>query len=224
MKNRNKIHDLTGQKFGRLTAIEVDEGHPGKRTFWVCQCDCGNIKSVRSDSLQSGGIKSCGCLKRETDAANVSRNHKHKLSKTPLYNVWQGMKGRCYNENDPRFADWGGRGIQVCEEWRHDFMAFHDWALANGYREGLSIDRIDNDGDYRPDNCRWATQKQQSRNRRSNINITIGNSTRTLLEWCEIFGLNYNAVNMRYRRSGDCSLEGLFNSGYSASFNGKRSA
>ena len=124
------------------------------------------------------------------------------------------MKSRCYNENDTRFADWGGRGICVCDEWRHDFMAFYDWAVTHGYSEGLTIDRIDNDGNYCPENCRWATRKQQGRNRRSNINITIGNSTRTLLEWCEIFNLNYQAVNARYRRNGDCSLEGLFNSGY----------
>lgn len=214
MKNINKVKDLTGMKFGRLTVLKIDEGRSGRKTFWICQCDCGNIKSVRSDSLQSGGIKSCGCLKRKTDAENMAKAHKHKLSKTPLYNVWQNMKSRCYNENDTRFADWGGRGICVCDEWRHDFMAFYDWAVTHGYSEGLTIDRIDNDGNYCPENCRWATQEQQSRNRRSNINITIGNSTRTLLEWCEIFDLNYPAVNARYRRNGDCSLEGLFNSGY----------
>ena len=224
MKNKTKVVDLTGQRFGRLVALEIDEGHEGRKTFWMCQCDCGNVKSIRSDYLRHGNVKSCGCLKRETDAANLSKAHKHKLSRTPLYSVWQGMKGRCYNENDPRYADWGGRGIKVCEEWRHDFMAFHDWALANGYEEGLAIDRIDNDGDYCPENCRWATQKQQSRNRRSNINITIGNSTRTLTEWCEIFGLDFKAVVNRYHRNGKCTLDDLFNAGYSVSFNGKKSA
>lgn len=124
------------------------------------------------------------------------------------------MKDRCYNKNNSRYARYGGRGIKVCEEWLHDFMAFYNWAINNGYDESLTIDRIDNDGDYCPENCRWATQREQSRNRSSNVAITIGNSTRTLLEWCEIFGLSYSTVSMRYRRTGACGLEDLFNTGY----------
>ena len=197
MKNTNKVKDLTGMKFGRLTVLKIDEGRSGRKTFWICQCDCGNIKSVRSDSLQSGRIKSCGCLKRKTDAENLAKAHKHKMSKTPLYNVWQNMKSRCYNENDTRFADWGGRGICVCDEWRHDFMAFYDWAVTHGYSDGLTIDRIDNDGNYCPENCRWATMKEQENNRSNSRLFTMNGKTQTLALWCDEYGQSYKTIYKR---------------------------
>ncbi len=214
MKNLNRVHDLTGQRFGRLTVIGIDESRNTRKTYWICQCDCGNMSSHRSDGLLSGSIKSCGCYKREQSAIKVSKNHKHKQSGTRLYNIWLGMKGRCYNPNDPVYKNWGGRGITICDDWKNDFSCFYNWAINNGYMENLTIDRIDNDGNYEPDNCRWASQKQQSSNRRSNINIKIGNETKTLMEWCEIFKLPYTTVNMRYRRmrgDGKISLDKLFN-------------
>lgn len=107
------------------------------------------------------------------------------------------MKDRCYNTNCKRFKDWGGRGIAVCSEWRNDFMSFYNWSMANGYKEGLTLDRIDNNGNYEPYNCRWITTKQQARNRRSNINYTINGVTRCILEWCEILGLNPKTVYQR---------------------------
>lgn len=210
MKSINRIDDLMGKKFGRLTVIGMAP-KTGRKTFWICQCDCGNIKTVRSDSLKAGLIRSCGCLKREQDRVNLEANHSHKMSGTRIYQEWQGMKGRCYNEHDPRFDRWGGRGIKVCDEWKDSFENFYSWALANGYNETLTIDRIDNDGDYAPSNCRWASQKEQSRNRSSNINIKIGNSTRTLTEWCEIFDVDYNTVNARYVRYGYRTIDDLFN-------------
>ena len=115
MKNINKIVDLTGEKFGRLTVIGLDD-KPGKKTYWICQCECGNIKSVRSDSLKRGTIKSCGCLKKEQDQTNLTANHSHKMSGTRIYEIWQGIKGRCYNEHDTRYHRYGGRGIMVCDE------------------------------------------------------------------------------------------------------------
>lgn len=212
MANMRKVHDLTGQRFGRWTVIEIDDTpRKSRQCYWVCKCDCGRIKSVRADGLVGGTSRSCGCLKRETDVVNLSKNHKHKMSGTRLYQEWQGMKSRCFNRNNARWERYGGRGITVCEEWSNDFQSFRDWAVANGYRDDLTLDRIDNDGSYCPENCRWATQKQQSRNRRTNIDVTIGNSTRTLMEWCEIFGLEYKTVYARYKRNGDCTLEGLFN-------------
>lgn len=212
MKDKSKIKDLTGQKYGLLTVIGLKDTDT-RKTYWICQCECGNVKEVRSDSLLCGTIKSCGCLKRAQDKVNLTKNHRHKMSGTRIYIEWQGMKGRCYNPHDPRYDRWGGRGITVCDEWRDSFEAFYEWAMSHGYADDLTIDRIDNDGNYTPDNCRWATQSEQSRNRNSNIKIRIGNSTRTLTEWCEIFRVDYNNVVSRYHRNGFASIDDLFNRG-----------
>lgn len=220
MKNKQRVKDLTGSKFGRLTVIGIaDTGT--RKTYWVCQCDCGNTKTVRSDSLQEGRIKSCGCLKREQDKKNLTvtdakkkfLDRGYKVGGTRLYQIWVGLKGRCFNIHNARYQRYGGRGISVCDEWRNDFSAFHDWAISNGYADDLTIDRINNDGDYCPENCRWTTVKEQCRNRSSNINITIGNSTRTLTEWCEIFELDSAKINSRYNRNGFISIDELFNQG-----------
>ena len=210
MKDKSKGHDLTGQKFGLLTVIGLAETDT-RKTYWVCKCDCGNMKTVRSDSLLCGAIKSCGCIKRKQDEVNLTKNHRHKMSGTRIYSEWQGMKGRCYNKGSARYADWGGRGIEVCEQWRNSFESFYTWAMANGYQDNLTIDRIDNNGNYCPENCRWVGQQEQCRNRRSNINITIGNSTRTLMEWCEIFQVDYTNVNARYHRNKNATIDYLFN-------------
>lgn len=210
MKDKSKVHDLTGQKFGLLTVIGLAETDT-RKTYWVCKCDCGNMKTVRSDSLLCGAIKSCGCIKRKQDEVNLTKNHQHKMSGTRIYSEWQGMKGRCYNKGSARYADWGGRGIEVCEQWRNSFESFYTWAMANGYQDNLTIDRIDNNGNYCPENCRWVGQQEQCRNRRSNINITIGNSTRTLMEWCEIFQVDYTNVNARYHRNKNATIDYLFN-------------
>lgn len=210
MKDKSKVHDLTGQKFGLLTVIGLAETDT-RKTYWVCKCDCGNMKTVRSDSLLCGAIKSCGCIKRKQDEVNLTKNHRHKMSGTRIYLEWQGMKSRCYNKGSARYADWGGRGIEVCEQWRNSFESFYTWAMANGYQDNLTIDRIDNNGNYCPENCRWVGQQEQCRNRRSNINITIGNSTRTLMEWCEIFQVDYTNVNARYHRNKNATIDYLFN-------------
>lgn len=225
MKSIKNVKNLTGQKFGRLTVIGL---HPteSRKTFWVCQCDCGNMKIVRSDSLQCGAIKSCGCLKSEQDKKNLNRlgyiggphrkpserrRSENKVVGTRLYEIWQGMKGRCYDQHDARYGRYGGRGIKVCEIWRTNFLAFHDWAISSGYQDDLTIERIDNDGDYCPDNCRWATIKEQCNNRSTNINIKIGNATKTLMQWCEVFELDYKKIYARYRRNGFNGIDELFN-------------
>lgn len=206
---KNVKHDLTGQRFGRLVVIGIDDRNT-RKTYFYCQCDCGKVKSIRSDGLLSGAVKSCGCMKREQDRTNLTANHKHKMSRTRLYETWQGMKGRCYNPNDTRYDRYGGRGITVCDEWRYDFVVFCDWAMQNGYADNLTIDRIDNDKGYSPDNCRWADTETQCRNRSSNVNITIGKSTRTLTEWCEIFEMDYKTVYARYKRGKFRGIDDLF--------------
>lgn len=204
------IHDLTGQRFGRLTVIGVDDRNT-RKTYFYCQCDCGTVKSIRADSLLAGRILSCGCLHKEVAAENVARNHKHKMSRTRPYEIWQNMKRRCYNPHDVRYDRYGGRGITVCDEWRDDFAAFYEWAVNNGYADDLTIDRIDNDKGYSPENCRWADHETQCRNRASNINITIGNATKTLTEWCEIFELDYKTIVARYHTDKFKGIDDLFN-------------
>lgn len=210
MKQLNRVKDLTGMRFGRLVVLGIDDKGT-RKTYWICQCDCGNVKSVRSDSLQNGSIRSCGCLHKEIAAKQANAIHKHKQSGTRLYKIWQGMKGRCNRPNDARYARYGGRGIKVCDEWLHDFSAFYEWAQANGYKEDLTIDRIDNDGNYEPRNCRWVGVKEQSRNRSTNIDVRIGNSTRTITEWCEIFNVDFKTVIARYHRNPNIGIDDLFN-------------
>ena len=203
-------NDLTGKRFGRLTVIGIDD-RGDRKTYYNCQCDCGNVKSVRSDSLISGAIRSCGCMKKEQDLENLTANHSHRMSGTRIYGIWQGIKKRCYNPHEARYDRYGGRGIKMCDEWRESFQSFYDWATENGYEETLSIDRIDNNGDYCPENCRWSDTQEQARNRSSNIRITIGNATKTLTEWCEIFEVDSKMVFARYKRNGFIGIDELFN-------------
>ena len=207
---RHTFEDLSGQRFGRLVVIGRDD-RDSRKTYFNCKCDCGNVKSVRADSLKAGLIRSCGCMKKEQDRTNLAANHLHKMSGTRPYEIWQGIKKRCYNPHDVRYDRYGGRGIKVCDEWRDDFRAFYDWAMQSGYNETLTIDRIDNDGDYCPENCRWSNHQEQARNRSSNIRITIGNATKTLTEWCEIFQLDSKTILARYHRNGFIGIDELFN-------------
>lgn len=194
--------DLTGQRFGRLVVIGVREKRTSgnrERYYWDCICDCGNHQIVRTDCLTKGLVQSCGCLKAEQDEINLRENHRHKLSGTRLYQEWVSMKRRCFNPNDKRYADYGGRGITVCEEWTAVPDQFFDWSLKNGYDDNLTIDRIENDGNYAPDNCRWVDRKTQSRNRRSNVRVQYEGKEITLIELSEKTGISYNCLSYRYK-------------------------
>ena len=191
------IVDKTGEKFGRLTVLRMSDKKSGRKTYWVCQCECGNIKEVRSDCL--GVVNSCGCLKKEQDKVNLEANHRHKFSGTRLYNEWQGIKKRCIDKTNKRYKDYGGRGITICSEWLVPDN-FFEWAIKNGYNDSLTIDRIDNDGNYEPSNCRWVDNKTQSNNRRSNILINYSGKIQTLKQWCEELNINYKRSCDRYKR------------------------
>lgn len=195
------LKDLTGKKFGRLTVIGLSEKRVGRKTYWDVVCECGNKKTVRSDSLQTS-TQSCGCLRDEAAIINVRKNHTHKDSYSHLHYLWSRMKQRCYNPKINRFEDYGGRGISVCEEWRDSYEAFREWAVNNGYREGLSIERNNVNGNYTPENCSWIESKEQANNRRSTVWVEYQGERLNLKQWSDKLGINYGTLNSRYNRSG----------------------
>jgi hypothetical protein len=166
-----------GKKYGRLTVLEKLPGHNVR-----CLCECGNIKTARDYNVIYGKTRSCGCLFSE------GNNWKHGGKGTRLYIIWKGIRERCNTPSCTAYKRYGGRGITVCEEW-DDFQTFRAWAMSHGYKDGLTIDRIDSNGNYEPSNCRWATYKQQANNMRSNRWIEYGGQKKTLTQWAEYSGI-----------------------------------
>lgn len=188
--------DLTGQRFGRLTVIEY-VGTVNQKAKWLCKCDCGNEKIVSTKCLRNGETKSCGCYHK--DRASVA-NLTHGKTNSRLYITWNNIKNRCYRTSRKDYKNYGGRGITVCEEWRNSFQAFYEWAMANGYREDLTIDRINVNGNYEPSNCRWVDLKTQANNTRRNHYITYKGETHTIAEWSDITGISIAALVHRIER------------------------
>lgn len=190
---KSKIH--SGDRFGRLTAVE--SVREGKNTFWICKCDCGNTVKVFCGNLRRGNSLSCGCLARELTSQSSKT---HGRSDTRLYGIWTGMKQRCYNPHVRSFRYYGEQGIGVCEAWQ-DYQPFELWAMANGYNNNMTIDRIDNKKDYSPDNCRWITRTQQMRNMTTNSLLTYKGETLTIAEWASKININPSTLSNR-KRSG----------------------
>lgn len=168
-----------GQRYGRLTVSGVPFRLSGTKQHAVCLCDCGSYTIASTCCLRKGSVSSCGCRRKESNSARMSS---HGESKTKLYRVWAGINSRCRNPNRRTFKNYGGRGIAVCDEWRR-FEAFRNWSIAAGYREGLSIDRIENDKGYEPSNCRWVTQLEQCNNMRKNRHLIAFGEKKTIAEW-----------------------------------------
>ena len=188
-----KVIDLTGQRFGRLVVLWKQGLDKSKRnTLWFCRCDCGKEKAVSFGALKSGATQSCGCIQKERTA----EAHKtHGMCDTRLYRTWRGMVNRCTNQNEPAYPNYGGRGNTICESWK-TFEPFKEWALSSGYADDLFIERVDNDKGYCPENCKWATRKEQNRNKRSNVMI----GGKCIGELAEKYGMSYNTLYGRIRR------------------------
>lgn len=187
----SKFIDLTGQKFNKLTVEKRLENAIGGIPVWLCKCDCGNYTKVRGKNLKNGSVKSCGCLLKE----NAYKTHG--MNNTRLYSIWGSMKSRCNNSRLSSYKIYGGRGITVCDEWAKDFMTFYNWSMANGYQDNLTIDRIDNNKGYMPDNCRWVTFEQQCNNRRTNIVFEYNGEKHNLMQWCKLLNLDYKFIHNR---------------------------
>lgn len=187
----NKIN-LVGKRFNRLLVIKESLERKNGKVTWNCLCDCGNKILVTSSDLTTGNTKSCGCLSKEN---SKQINKTHGLSKTKIYSIWLGMKSRCYNKANKRYSDWGGRGIRVCKEWQ-TFEGFYK-DMGKSYKNGLSIDRIDNDKGYEQSNCHWATKIEQQNNKRSNRYIKFNGKIKTLSQWSKDTGIKADTIQAR---------------------------
>lgn len=184
--------DISGQTFGRLVAIKRVETIRGQAA-WLCQCSCGNKTIAPGHDLRRGSTKSCGCLAAELSSQRLK---KHGMTKTRLFRIWTSMISRCGSKSNSAYENYGGRGIVVCNEWKN-FKEFYDWSIRSGYQENLSIDRINNNKGYSPENCRWTTAKQQANNRRSTIFLTVDGVKKTISEWAELYGIKYDTIYCR---------------------------
>ena len=193
--------DLAGQRFGRLTVTSFAGTDKNGKALWHCQCECGNKTIVLASNLKRK-TRSCGCLRQELSSERITnRNNKHGESRTRLYAIWGGIKERTKNPNNCNYDKYGKKGIKMCADWE-DYENFKTWALASGYANNLSIDRKDNTKGYSPENCRWVTLQEQNRNTTRNAIFLYKGERKTLCEWAEIAGINYQTLSARIHKLG----------------------
>lgn len=193
------LKDITGCVFGRWTVLRRGGDYPSKKAYWLCRCKCGVERDVEGKSLRNGSSKSCGCLKADISRGNVrTRCVTHGDTDSTEFRAWTGCKTRCYNKNSKNYAEYGGRGIEVCSRWLDSYDNF----LTDMGRcpQGCSLDRIDVNGNYEPGNCRWATAIQQQNNRRSNIRLEHNGKSQTIAEWARELGVSYGTLYQRRTR------------------------
>lgn len=187
-----KIEDLTGRVFTRWIVIRFNGRNQKNLRMWLCKCLCGKMRAISEDTLRSRHSQSCGCLRVDVATARV---FKHGLSHTPIWNIWRAMNRRCNNPSDKSFCNYGGRGIKVCESW----LKFENFFKDMGHRpSGLTLERIDNNKGYSPDNCKWATRKENIVNRRVTVFMTLNGRTMCQADWCR--ELSINSQTLRARR------------------------
>lgn len=194
-----RYEDLTGLKFGMLTVIKEYDQRIQRKRAWICKCDCGNTYIAIGTRLTHGNVHSCGCLRYKKAAKSLTT---HGKSHTRLYRIWTNMRNRCNLPTSTEYKRYGARGITVCDEWSDSFQTFYDWAMANGYRDDLTIDRIDVNGPYSPKNCRWATAHEQGRNTRRNRLLSFNGETHCITDWANITGIATALIGQRIDRLG----------------------
>lgn len=199
----NYKEDLRGKKFGFLTVIDFAYKDKKYNEYWLCKCNCGTKKVVRKSHLIDGDTKSCGCYASSRISRMNKINAKYGgLTKHRLYTIYNGIIGRCLKPKTNGYSRYGGKGLSICKEWLDDYMNFYNWAMANGYKDGLSIERIDNNTGYEPANCKWIEKHLQSRHMITNKVIKYKGKTHCMAEWAEILGINYNTLQSRLGKYG----------------------
>lgn len=198
-----KIINMTGKTFNNCIVLERAGTNKDKKATWKCKCFCGKEFITTGKSIRNKSVKSCGCYRVHIAQQHGINNKTHGDTGSKLYYVWLGIKKRCRNENNPNYKWYGAKGIEVCEEWLNDYSSFKEWALSNGYEEGLTIDRIDCSRNYEPSNCRWVDWKEQERNRTNNVKVFYKGKERTLSEISEITGLSQSLINYRHKHGVD---------------------